>query len=113
MELYIRTEGYDLEVLTKDFTSHGITVPKGFQFDGASTPRALWSLVPPYKRTKKSACIHDWNCRNAKNDKDRLDADKLFRRMLLEAGYSRMRAWLAYRGVRAGAKMGIGIYYKD
>ena len=111
MELYTRTDGWEHEVLTEDFVYHSITVPQGFRFDGASTPRALWSVVPPFKRTKKAACIHDWNCRNAKNASERKDADKLFRTMLLEAGLSKTRARLAYWGVRAGAKTGIGVYY--
>lgn len=111
MELYTRTEGYLDEVLLEDFTAHGITVPRGFVFDGASTPRALWSIVPPFKRTKKAACIHDWNCRQAKNAHDRKVADKLFRTMLLEAGLSKTRAKLGYWGVRIGAKTGVGIYY--
>lgn len=113
MELYTRTEGYELEVVTKDFTAHGITVPAGFHFDGASTPRALWSVVPPFKRTKKAACVHDWLCRKAKDKKDRKKADKLFYKMLLEAGLNEVRARAGYLGVRAGARMGIGVYYKD
>jgi hypothetical protein len=62
-------------------------------------------------QTKKAACIHDWNCKNAKNKGDRKRADKLFRKMLLEAGLNRARAWAGYMGVRMGAKMGIGVYY--
>lgn len=114
MQLYTRTDtDPSIEVTIRDFTTHGITVPANFHTDGASSPRFLWSIIPPFKRVKKAAVVHDWMCKNAKNAKDRKAADKLFHTMLLEAGLSRLRCRLGYMGVRAGAKMGIGIYYKD
>lgn len=111
MELKTITDGYEHEVVLEDFIAHGITVPAGFRFDGASAPRPLWAIIPPFKRTKKAACIHDWMCRKAKNAEDRKAADKLFHTMLLEAGLNRFRARAGYLGVRAGARMGIGVYY--
>lgn len=114
MELRTKTEDDpNVETLTEDFTAHGTTVPKGFTFDGASAPRLFWGIIPPFKCTKKAACLHDWNCRNAQDASDRKMADKLFHTMLLEAGLSKARALIGYIGVRLGARIGIGIYYKD
>lgn len=105
----IGSEGH--EVLLEDFVSHGITVPKGFEFDGASAPRPLYFIIPPYKKTKKAACVHDWNCRNARDREERLIADRLFYKMLTEGGINKVRASLGYIGVRIGYYLGIGVYY--
>lgn len=113
MELRTRTDpNPDIEVTLEPFTRHGITVPAGFPFDGASAPRFLWGIVPPFKRTKKAAVIHDWMCKNAKNASDRKAADLLFHTMLLEAGLNKVRCRLGYWGVRLGALCGIGVHYK-
>jgi hypothetical protein len=99
--------------LLRDFEAHGIIVPKGFNFDGASAPRAFWPAIPPFKNTVEESCIHDWLCKNAKNKKDRLFADRLFLKMLLEDPIiNNARAILGYAGVRVGAFMGYGVYYK-
>lgn len=111
MELHTKTIGDGKEELLLPFTAHGITVPAGFQFDGASAPRFFWAIIPPYKETKKAACIHDWMCRNAEDAKDRKRADKLFYTMLREAGLSRIRSGIGYLGVRLGSFFGIGVHY--
>jgi len=112
MELKTITEGYDKERTLEDFTAHGITVPGGFLFDGASAPRIFWGIIPPFKRTKKAAVIHDWLCRKAECKEDRMKADGLFYEMILESGISRTRAKIGYWGVRIGALIGIGVHYK-
>jgi hypothetical protein len=124
MNLYTRTDNNpDLEVLTREYIWRGIIVPIGFAFDGASAPRIFWFIIPPFKRTKKAACIHDWLCRGAKNMKERKVADEAFYKALREvriidkktgrekSGIARWRCQLGYLGVRVGAYMGIGVYY--
>lgn len=112
MELKTVTVGKDKEQLLADFTMYGVTVPAGFIFDGASSPRILWWLIPPFKGTKKSACLHDYLCKIAKNKEDRKEADKLFYRGLKEtSGFNSIRCLLGYLGVRVGAYLGIGVYY--
>ena len=37
-----------------------IIVPEGFVYDGASVPRAAWSIVRPFGRTLRASVIHDW-----------------------------------------------------
>jgi len=39
-----------------------VQVPFGFPSDGASVPRFLWNLYPPFGRYLEAAVIHDWFC---------------------------------------------------
>lgn len=124
MNLYTRTDNNpDLEVVTKEFKYRDIIVPIGFSFDGASAPRIFWGIIPPFKRTKKAACVHDWLCRNAKGPSDRKYADRIFYQMLKEVrvidketgrekpGLNKVRCALGYIGVRIGSYLGIGVHY--
>ena len=111
MEIYTKTLPDGREQLLRSFTAHGVTVPSGFVFDGASAPRIFWSIIPPFKRTKKASCIHDYLCRNAKSKEDRKRADEIFYRMLQESGISETRCKIGYLGVRIGAFFGAGVYY--
>lgn len=91
--------GTGLEMVLEPFTAHGYTVPAGFIFDGASTPWMFWPIIPPYKNTKKAACIHDYICQTAKTFEERRKGDKIFYKMLREAGFGHLRALLGYAGV--------------
>jgi hypothetical protein len=37
-----------------------IVIPKGFEFDGASIPRALWPIATPSGSLFLASIIHDW-----------------------------------------------------
>lgn len=124
MNLYTRTDDDpDIEVVTMEYNWRDIWVPVDFAFDGASAPRIFWGIIPPFKRTKKAACIHDWLCRNAKNKEDRAYADKMFYEALKEVqvvdkktgkkkpGLNAARCAIGYAGVRLGALLGIGVHY--
>lgn len=111
MVIKTETVGYEKERLLEDYIWEGVTIPKGFTFDGASTPRIFYAIIPPYKRTKKAALVHDWLCSNAKCKADRKEADRVFYRLLKEAKLSRVRCIIGYIGVRIGSYMGIGVYY--
>lgn len=39
-----------------------ITVPAGYLTDGATVPRALWSIIPPWGAYGQSAVVHDILC---------------------------------------------------
>jgi hypothetical protein len=41
-------------------TTFVIVVPAGFVTDFASTPRALWSVIPPTGRYQLAAVVHDF-----------------------------------------------------
>lgn len=62
--------GADHWRVTKDFryfiggknTQQWVTVPAGYLTDGASVPRALWSLIPPWGAYGQAAVVHDLLC---------------------------------------------------
>lgn len=39
-----------------------INVPAGYLTDGASVPRAFWSLIPPWGKYGQAAVVHDIVC---------------------------------------------------
>lgn len=39
-----------------------VAVPPGFLSDGASVPRAFWSLIPPWGAYGQAAVLHDYLC---------------------------------------------------
>ena len=43
-------------------TDRWVYVPAGYLTDGASVPRALWSLIPPWGRYGQAAVVHDIVC---------------------------------------------------
>ena len=44
---------------SSDIADAVITAPEGFVIDGASVPRAAWSIVRPFGRTLRASVIHD------------------------------------------------------
>lgn len=66
--------------LLMDLTVNGITVPKGFITDGATTPRIVWSLFPPTGRYFLAAVLHDYLL---ENDECWRTANKAFKEALL------------------------------
>lgn len=80
----------------------GLTVPAGFQSDGASVPRFFWRVVfpPGDSRALFAAFIHDYIYRTHPKGWSKEDADDAFRDLLLQDGVPSTRANLAYWGVR-------------
>lgn len=39
-----------------------VNVPAGFLTDGASVPRAFWSIIPPWGAYGQAAVLHDYLC---------------------------------------------------
>lgn len=79
-----------------------ITVPAGFEYDGASVP---WWIPVAYtalrEAAEKAAAVHDWLYRHPEFC-SRAEADAVFREALEADGvgwFARNMAWL---GVRAG-----------
>lgn len=44
-----------------------INIPAGFRWDGSSTPRLFWNIVPPEGDFELGALIHDYLYENKKN----------------------------------------------
>ena len=110
MDLYCKTvkDKPELRELTKPFYYKGVSIPIGFQWDGASCPRVFWAIIPPFASTIKASCIHDFLCHTATCRVDRFVADNIFKDMLQEAKLNPARVYLGYAGVRLGAFLGIG-----
>lgn len=93
--------------LTKPLTYQGNTesfaAPVGFITNFASVPRLFWSILAPWGRHMKAAVMHDYFYRTG--CVSRLDADRLFYRMMKQLGVSWWRRHTMYRTVRLfGAK---------
>lgn len=85
-------------------------VPAGFDIDGASIPRPLWSLVgSPYTGDyRRASIVHDKACVDAAGDKgERRRADKMFFHACMAGGCSWAQAAVLYLGVRIGATRGM------
>ena len=76
------------------------TVPKGFIFDGASIPRALWRLCgSPYDAPRVIAALaHDFLY--ATHICTRKEADQIYRDMQIALGIAKYKARIEYRVLR-------------
>jgi hypothetical protein len=89
---------------------HRIVVPAGFEFDLASVPRSLWSLIAPFELSIAAPLLHDFLYRYRGRPPagsvvppraySRAQTDRLFERIIEEEGVPAWRRWLAYRSVR-------------
>ena len=106
IEIHKETERGDiftlLEDVTVQFNDKIVTVPAGFQSDGASVPEFLWDSVSPKidQRTLRGAVVHDYLYRTANEQWTRKEADEFFYRLIREDGLNWWRAQKAYWGVR-------------
>ena len=110
-------DGQD-SVLTQDLqyrvlqTTFVIVVPAGFVTDFASTPRALWSVIPPTGRYQLAAVVHDflyWD-----QGCTREQADAIFRVAMAESNvkpFERDLMWEAC--VSSGSRRGTTTLRRD
>jgi hypothetical protein len=84
-------------------------VPPGFKVDGATIPRALWTLVgSPYTGNyRRGSIVHDKACVDAGlNAAERRAADRMFFHACMAGGCDAKQATALYLGVRIGAAAG-------
>ena len=82
------------------------TTPADYWIDGASIPRALWTLVgSPYTGDyRRASVVHDKACDEAVGDPTaRRAADRMFYHACRAGGCAVIEATLLYIGVRIGA----------
>jgi len=80
-----------------------ITVPEGFETDGASIPRLLWILWPPFGGDyDQAAVLHDYLYRTAFKCMERVVADAIFIEAMQVCGTGPWTRWPIFLGVRAG-----------
>ena len=79
-------------------TTFVVVVPAGFVTDFASTPRALWSVIPPTGRYQLAAVVHDflyWD-----QGCTREQADAIFRVAMAESNVKPFERDLMWQAVR-------------
>lgn len=121
----------DLWRVTKEFTySVGqldskvtVTIPAGYLTDGASVPRALWSIVPPWGSYGQAVVLHDFLCEyltimdNGKlRQISRIAADKIFveaMKVLQVPKETLHKIELAVRGYRVVSRTDKAMWHKD
>jgi Protein of unknown function (DUF1353) len=89
------TQNLQYQVLQTTFI---IVVPAGFVTDFASTPRALWSVIPPTGRYQLAAVVHDflyWD-----QGCTREQADAVFRVAMTESNVKPFERDLMWQAVR-------------
>jgi len=76
-----------------------ITVPAGFESDGASIPRLFWWLIggPFSGKYRDAAVLHDYLCKHP--DYTRKQADDIFLEAMAELGVALWRRDLMWRAV--------------
>ena len=82
-----------------------ITVPAGFETDGASVPRLFWPICPKFSNYTNAAVVHDYLYFHRAvpghfDEYDRADADRIFLELMRELGVSRWQRWAMYSAVR-------------
>jgi len=87
----------DLRYRIKD-TIFLIIVPAGFVTDFASTPRALWSVLPPTGRYQLAAVVHDFLYWDQACQREQADA--IFRVAMSESNVKPRERDLMWRAVR-------------
>jgi hypothetical protein len=87
----------DLRYRIKD-TIFLIVVPAGFVTDFASTPRALWSVLPPTGRYQLAAVVHDFLYWDQACQREQADA--IFRVAMSESNVKPRERDLMWRAVR-------------
>ena len=91
----VLTQNLEYRVLQTTFI---IVVPAGFVTDFASTPRALWSVIPPTGRYQLAAVVHDflyWD-----QGCTREQADAIFRVAMAESNVKPFERDLMWQAVR-------------
>ena len=91
----------DLVFYTK--AGDSITVPAGFESDGASVPKLFWSAFPPFGTYLPAAVVHDLLCVQGHNDKclyTSVEAANIFYEAMRVCGVGRTKAHAMYYAVR-------------
>jgi hypothetical protein len=80
-----------------------IVIPKGFKTDGASVPRLLWWLFPPFGGDyDQAAVLHDFLYRTAFLNLERVVADAILLEAMVVLRTGALARWSIFVGVRAG-----------
>lgn len=86
--------------VAESVSRNGITVPAGFEYDGASIPRFAWSIIgsPFAPEFMTAALFHDWLYHT--HQLSREEADSVLYKLLRENGVGAVKASTIHRAVR-------------
>lgn len=83
--------------LTKPLEIGGFVIPEGFITDGASVPKMFWGFFPPVLDYFGASTLHDYLLYICTDWKE---AERHFKRALLNAGVGGVRTWIMLNAVR-------------
>ena len=87
-----------------DLIGH-VKIAAGFTSDGASVPRLLWRIFPPFGKYLEAAVVHDHFCvlgHAGESPINSTTAAKVFREAMAVCGVGWLRRWAMYLAVRIG-----------
>jgi hypothetical protein len=79
-----------------------IVVPAGTESDGASTPQAIWNLIPPFGAYWRAAFLHDYLYRDTSATRE--FADAVFLEAMENLGVDALTRKTIYEAVRAAGQ---------
>lgn len=83
-----------------------LVIPAGFLTDGASVPRGMWNIIPPFGRYNKASLLHDYLYKTGRMNMawiTRKQADDIFLAAMGALDVSTWQQWAMWAGVRIGA----------
>lgn len=83
-------------------TGETIVIPSGATSDGASTPREIWGILPPFGLYWRAAFLHDYLYRNTGRNKS--DCDLIFKEAMIECLVPILIATAMYEAVSRGGE---------
>ena len=79
-------------------TGEIITIPVGATSDGASTPEAVWSIIPPFGRYWMAAFLHDYLYR--RTGRPKAECDTLLNDAMASLGVPELERLTIYEAVK-------------
>lgn len=77
-----------------------VTVPAGTETDGASVPRAFWTIFEPFGEYFPAAVIHDFLYTPDNHEFDRWESDIIFKEAMFNLGVPWTKREPIYHAVR-------------
>lgn len=87
------------------YESGTVKIPAGFLSDGASIPRAFWSIFSPFGEYLRAAIVHDFLYSKDSDDLfpcNRKTADLIFKEAMFNIGIGWLQREIIFRAVRMG-----------
>ncbi len=104
MEVILKRHGPKKATVVEETILFNVTIPAGFETDGASVPRIFRFALSPYTDGLYAAIVHDYQLsRCAKNPASRKRVDAYFYHNLRASGVGGIVSSVAYMLVRIGS----------